>query len=160
MTDRNHLLEIIKNCTDKVKLKNWIINGERIGADDIVEAATRQLIRLEASMTISESGHQSEDALALEFWKSIIALELALTKERGKTIRLARTRQKVSGVGIEKTLTDLMLKPTPSEGYYLMRDRGMLDLSLEAVVLRFEDRFSQSSVEAARGRLAEDTSGQ
>lgn len=91
----------------------------------------------------------------LDFWKSITALEFALTDERGKTTRLARTRQKISKVGVKKTLEDLVISAKPSEGYFLLKDRDMLDMSAEAVVLRHRAIFDNSVIEAAQKRLNE-----
>lgn len=149
MTDYSNLISIINNCSDKAKLLNWIENGKRLGIPEIVEAATRRLIEIEASATIGNSSEQ----LILEFWKSIIALELVLSGERGRTTRLNRTRQKIDRVGVKKTLSDLALKPKPSEGFFLLRDRGMLDLSAEAVILRFSEEFEEGVLQAARARL-------
>ena len=52
-----------------------------------------------------------------------------------------------------QTLADLARQPTASEGYVLLRERGMLDMSAEAVVLRFPDRFGPDVLIAARRRL-------
>jgi hypothetical protein len=90
---------------------------------------------------------------ALDFWKSITALENELSEEWGQTIRLSRTRQKIARVGVEKTLSDLALQPRPSEGFNLLEARGMLDLSAESVVLRYPERFETEVSQAARLRL-------
>ncbi|KZL15712.1 hypothetical protein [Pseudovibrio sp. Ad37] len=149
MTKHSEIIDIISLCSDAEKLKNWITNAERNGAEGVAEAARRRLIEIVAGT----NDDSSSDPLHLDFWKSIIALEFVLSGERGKTIRLSRTRQKISRVGVQKTLTDLTLKPTPSEGYYLLRDRNMLDLSAEAVVLRFPSHFEEEVLQAARTRL-------
>ena len=82
--------------------------------------------------------------------------EVLETGERGKTIRLSRTRQKIAREGVQKTLADLTLQSAPSEGYFLLRDRNMLDLSAEAVVLRFPNQFGEKVLQAARVRLEAD----
>ncbi len=154
MSKHQKLIEIITTCSDSLKLRNWIKNAHREGAVEVEEAARRRLIEVEASKNIDDTS----DPLFVEFWKSISALELALSEEKGKTIRLARTRQKIARVGVQKTLNDLALQVKPSEGYFLLRDRGMLDLSAEAVVLRFPGRFDENVCKAARSRLdAEDS---
>lgn len=91
----------------------------------------------------------------LDFWKSITALEFALSDERGKTVRLSRTRQKITRVGVKQTLADLAISATPSDGYFLLKDRGMLEMSAEAVVLRHASEFEQPMLEAARARLVD-----
>ncbi len=141
---------MIAACTDETKLRNWIANARRSGAEEVEAAARRRLIEIRAFGEIDAP----DDAMVLDFWKSITALEQELSEERGKTIRLSRTRQKIARVGVEKTLADLALQPRPSEGYHLLRERGMLDLSAEAVVLRFPERFDQEVLDAAARRLA------
>jgi len=48
----------------------------------------------------------------------------------------------------------LALKTKPSDGYHLLRVRNMLDLSAEAVILRFPEKFEESVLDAAQQRLA------
>lgn len=155
MTKHSKLIEIIMTCSDLAKLQNWINNAEREGATDVADAARRRYIEVEASTNVDNSS----DPLVIDFWKSIAPLEFALTGERGKTIRLSRTRQKITRVGVQKTLSDLTLQSAPSEGYFLLRDRDMLDLSAKAVVLRFSDRFGEEVLQAARARLDADDGG-
>ena len=153
MSKHAKILELIASCDDEIKLRNWIANANREGVEEVEDAARRRLIELRASKDVDDPS----DPIVLDFWKSISALEQELSDERGKTIRLSRTRQKIARVGVEKTLTDLALQPQPSEGYHLLRERGVLDLSAEAVVLRFPERFGEGVLEAARKRLDSDT---
>lgn len=152
MSKYQKILEVIAACEDESKLRNWIANAEREGAQEVEDAARRRLIAVRASKDVDDPN----DPIVLDFWKSISALEHELSLERGKTIRLSRTRQKIGRVGVEKTLRDLTLSTQPSDGYHLLRERGMLDLSAEAVVLRYPDRFEPDVLEAARNRLDTD----
>lgn len=153
MSKHQKLLDLIANCNDEEKLRNWISNANRTQVDEVEDAARRRLIEVRASKDIDEPN----DPVVLDFWKSITALENELSEERGKTIRLSRTRQKIARVGVEKTLADLALQTHPSDGYHLLKARGMLDLSAEAVVLRFAERFAPEVLEAARLRLHPET---
>tara|TARA_R110002012_G_scaffold208038_4_gene378067 strand:+ start:5067 stop:5420 length:354 start_codon:yes stop_codon:yes gene_type:complete len=101
-------LEIIAACDDEIKLRNWIDNANREGVGEVESAARRRLIAVRASRDI----YDPDDPIVADFWRSITALEHELSEERGKTIRLNRTRQKISRVGVEKTLADLALKPS------------------------------------------------
>jgi hypothetical protein len=149
MSKFQKILEMIAHCDDETKLRNWIANAEREDAQEVEDAARRRLIEVRASKDVDDPS----DPIVLDFWKSISALEHELSHERGKTIRLSRTRQKIARVGVEQTLRDLTLSTHPSEGYHLLRERGMLDLSAEAVVIRYPDRFEGDVLEAARIRL-------
>lgn len=148
MTRRQRLVEIVHACSDIAKLQNWIINAEREGATEVADSARRRMIEVEALKNVDDAN----DSLVLDFWKGISALEFALCPEGGKTIRLSRTRQKIARIGVRKTLGDLAVQSTPSEGYFLLRDRGMLDVRAEAEVLRFPEQFGEDVVQAARMR--------
>lgn len=145
--DKAKLFALIASCSDTGKLRNWIDNARRKGVKEVEDAAINRLIEVEAL-----KNHDNPDELELDFWKSIIALEFVLSQERGKTTRLSRTRQKIARVGIRKTLADLALSAEPSEGYFLLRDRGMLEMSAEAVVLRHPEQFDAETIAAAQKR--------
>ncbi|MFC3613567.1 hypothetical protein ACFORG_07320 [Lutimaribacter marinistellae] len=149
MSRYQKILEQIARCDDETKLRNWISNAIREGASEVEDAARRRLIEVRASLDVDDVN----DPLVLDFWRSITALEQVLSTERGKTIRLSRTRQKIARVGVEATLRDLAMQTQPSDGYFLLKERQMLDLSAEAVVLRFPDRFQENVLQAARDRL-------
>ena len=149
MTTYDRLIDLIAACSDPAKLHNWIGNAEREGAPEVAEAARRRLAEV-------APGHGSDlpgDDLVQDFWKSILTHELFLSEDRGAPSRLTATRARIAEVGVHQTLTDIALGSEPSEGYRLLRERGMLDLSAEAVVLRFPGRFQEDVVEAARARL-------
>ncbi len=153
MSKSQKLLNIIAICDDEKKLRNWISNANREKVKEVEDAARRRLIEVRALKDIDDPN----DPIVLDFWKSITALENELSEERGKTTRLSRTRQKIARVGVEKTLADLALQGQPSDGYHLLKARGMLDLSAEAVVLRYPKRFAREVLDAARLRLTFET---
>jgi hypothetical protein len=91
--------------------------------------------------------------LEYEVWRSIHALEDALTDERGRTTRLSRTRQKIGRQDEAQCVADLVTGQ-PSDGFRMLAERDMLHLSFEAISLRFPDRFEEAVLDAARHRLA------
>ena len=48
---------------------------------------------------------------------------------------------------------DLTLRETPSDGFRMLKDRGMLELSFEALVVARAEHFPSNVVDAARSRL-------
>ena len=62
-------LSMISQCSDPVKLRNWIENAERNNADVVAEAARRRFVEVQASKHIDDTS----DALVCDFWKSVIA---------------------------------------------------------------------------------------
>lgn len=149
MIKHKKLVEVIEATNDVNKLRNWIDNARREKAGNVEAAAIKRLVEVNAL-----TNHDApNDPLVLDFWKSITALEFALSDERNKTTRLGRTRQKIKRVGVKRTLEDLTMSTTPSEGFYLLRDRNMTEMSAEAVVLRHQEQFDEAVLKAAQSRL-------
>ena len=148
MTDAitNRMLEFVGNCTDPAKLRQIALNAGKARNIELQNAAK---LRLFAVLPSEEPG-----TLAYDVWQSIHALEDALSDERGKTIRLSRTRQKIARDGEQKTVADLVVGPA-SEGYRLLIERSMVDLTFEAVALRHPDEFTPMQLDSAKRRLAD-----
>lgn len=125
--------------------RTYLGNVKRLGRDDLYHAAFRRLCEL--------SGGAHDDTVAFEFWRAIVALEEILSEARGKTVRLGRTRPKIKLVGELRTIEDLVLAPRESEGFRLLVEHGLGDLTAEYIVLRYPDRFSPAAAAAARERL-------
>ena len=141
-------LEFIGRCSDARKLKQMAENARLRGEPDIERAALLRLYRVSPK---AEPGTLEHDV-----WQSVYALEGALTLERGKTTSLGRTRQKIARDGERKTVADLVLGK-PSEGFQMLLDRAMPELTFEAVALRHRERFEAEVLEAAQRRLEEAT---
>ncbi|WP_210211160.1 hypothetical protein [Borborobacter arsenicus] len=86
-----------------------------------------------------------------DFWQTIYAFEHVLSEERGKTTRLAHTRQKVARVGVTQTLQGWTTNST--NGFAMLLERNMPELTGEAIVLRHEGQFDVEVVAATRRRL-------
>lgn len=87
-------------------------------------------------------------------WQSVYALEGALSAERGKTTLLARTRQKIARDGEQGTVASLVVGKI-SDGFRMLLDRNMTDLTFEAVALRHPADFSEDVMTTAKLRLME-----
>ena len=120
-------------------------------ADDRGEEALAQAARLKLYSILP-----GDDPGTIEYavWQSIFALEDVLKQERGKTILLARTRQRIGRQGVTQCVADLVLG-SASEGFKMLEERAMLDLSFEAIALDFPDEFEPRVLEAARRRLVD-----
>lgn len=145
MSNHANVLSNILNCDDPEKLRTWIKNARDKNADEIADAAFRRLISILPS--------EQPGTLEHDFWQTIHAFEFTLSEERGKTTRLSRTRQKVSRVGVVQTLKDWALEKKQTQGFEMLMERGMPELTGEAVVLRHCDRFEAGVQAAARDRL-------
>jgi hypothetical protein len=138
------MLEFVARCDVPDKLRQVAKNAEKHGESALAMAARLRLYEV----LPAEKPGTIEHAV----WQSIYALEDVLKQERGKTILLSRTRQKIARHGEVKCVDDLVCGP-PSDGFQMLLDRNMLDLSFEAVALKFQDKFCQASLDAARRRL-------
>jgi hypothetical protein len=138
-------LELVARTDDPKALSTLAKNARQEGNFEVERAAR---LRLYALLPSNEPGTIEHDV-----WQSIFGLEDALSDERGKTIRLSRTRQKIAKDGEVKCVADLILGKT-SKGFQLLEERKMLTLSFEAVALRHPEKFSDSVLSAANERLS------
>lgn len=146
MTDTiTRIMKTIEGCTDAKKLRQIAINAREKGELAVARAADLQMYAILPS--------EAQGTLEYDIWQSIYALEGTLTNERGKTTRLARTRQKIKNVGELATVRDLILSSKPSEGFSMLIDRDMAALTFEHVALQHPDRFDNNVLDAAHARL-------
>jgi hypothetical protein len=136
----------IAKCEDPAQLKTMIANAKARGEDEIALAAFRRLVLVSPSETPGSVEH--------DMWQTIFAFEHLLKEERGKTTLLARTRQKINRVGVIETLKDWAAAKQETEGFRMLLERGLPELTGEAIVLRHPQLFPRGAVEAARARLA------
>ncbi|HEV7228906.1 hypothetical protein [Brevundimonas sp.] len=144
MTDYSRQLAYIAKTEDAKELRQLVDRARALGAKPVEEAAFRKMVTLGID---HEAGSVEHD-----FWVTVNAFEADLKQERGKTVRLGRTRQKVARDGVVKTLADWAIKP-PTDGFHMLLERDLPELLGEAIVMRHADRFEPDVVEAARARL-------
>lgn len=135
----------IDELDDPERLRVMITNARRAKSDIVEAAAFRRLCFVQPEANPGTVDH--------DVWQAIHALEEMLRQERGKTVRLTRTRQKIARHGEAKTVADLTLKPEPSPGFTQLLERGQPQLSFEVVALRHPRTFDQTVRDAARKRL-------
>ena len=143
--DRPRVFRNIDECTEPKKLRQYMANAKARGADDVYDAAFHRLIAVQPSARIG--------TIAYDVWRTVHAFEELLTEERNRTTRLQRTRQAIARKGEVRTVVDLVLKPNPSDGFKMLRDRKLLYLSFEALVVARNDDFPASVVDKAVARL-------
>lgn len=134
----------IAQLADRDALRNLMENARRLNRDDVYWQAFRRLCSLE--------GMQYDDPLERDFYDVLNAYEELLTLKHGRTTKAARTRQKLANKGVEQCLIDWALGP-PTDGFKLLIDNGLPELTAEYLVVKYDKRFPRNAVESARKRL-------
>ena len=137
-------LDKIAGCEDSKQLKQIAKNARSQGQTGVCRAAE---LKLYSILPSAQPGTLQHDV-----WQSVYALEGALAAERGKTTLLARTRQKIARDGEQGTVASLVLGKV-SDGFRMLLDRNMTDLTFEAVALRHPADFSEDVLKTAKSRL-------
>ncbi|MDW9794000.1 hypothetical protein GOB13_24820 [Sinorhizobium meliloti] len=139
-------MKMIESCSDPKRLRQIAANAREKGELAVARAADLRLYEILPSEKPGTFEH--------DVWRSIHALEGTLTNERRKTTRLGRTRQKIARAGELETVKDLIVgSKKPSEGFVMLIERHMPDLTFEAVALRHSERFEETVLDAAAARL-------
>lgn len=145
MPAHDKITAFIAKCEDPAQLRTMITNAKARGEDEVALAAFRRLLLVSPSEAPGTVEH--------DMWQTIFAFEHLLKEERGKTTLLARTRQKINRVGVIETLKDWASAKQETEGFRMLLERGLPELTGEAIVLRHPQLFPRAAVDAARARL-------
>jgi hypothetical protein len=107
--------------------------------------------------------HNATDPLVSDFYgKTLGSYELVLTEKNGQKTYAARTRQKINNKinsGLSQSdaavqcLTDWTVGKE-TDGFKLLIDRGLPELTGEAIVIKHASRFPEGVVQKAKARLA------
>ena len=136
----------IAKMTDGAGLRTLMSNARRLNREDVYRQAFKRLCSLE--------GLNLSDPLEREFYDVLNAYEELLTEKNGRTTKASRTRQKLKNKGFEQCLIDWALGPS-TDGFKLLIERGVKELTAEYLVVKYERRFPPAVVEAARKRLGD-----
>jgi hypothetical protein len=137
----------IARCTDRSKLRQCMKNTKDRQRMDIYWQAFRRLCDLD--------GLNFDDPLEREFYSTLAAYEELLREKNGRTTRAARTRQKLGRKGVIQCLEDWATANAPTEGFRLLIDAGLIELTGEHLVLKYPSNFSDEAKQRARHRLEE-----
>ena len=95
----------------------------------------------------------STKEVELELLKALYAYEEVLTEKNKKTTRASRTWQMIKKYGIISTAERAVNRPIEPNGYKVLVQMGMQDLTFESVIVRHPDSFNEEVVIRAQERL-------
>ena len=81
------------------------------------------------------------------------AVDTAVDKSKALGYNPVRFRKMRAQYGTVETIRRLLAKPDVSDGFVKLMEMGRLDLSVEAIALRFPDFFSEAELALCRDRL-------
>jgi len=128
--------------------ERFIKNALRLGRKDLALEAQRRSIELRAK------GHDVKTIAELESLQAIYAYEEFLTEKNGRRTRATRTWQMINKHGIIESVNRVVARPEDAMGFKILKEKGMEDLTFEAVVLKYPTVFSADAVEHARNRIS------
>jgi hypothetical protein len=131
--------------TDPSELRILMANAKRLGNDAVWREAFRRICTLE--------GLNYEDPLHRDFEAMLTAYEELLAIKNGRNTSAARTRQKLKNKGVIQCLEDWAKSYNSTQGFAMLLENGLPELTGEAIVLKYSSRFSEKAVTMARDRL-------
>jgi len=95
----------------------------------------------------------STKEVELELLKALYAYEEVLTEKNKRTTRASRTWQMIKKYGIIRAAEKAVDRPIEPNGYKVLVQMGMQDLTFESVIVRHPDSFNEEVVLRAQERL-------
>jgi hypothetical protein len=135
------------NMTDPAKVRQLMMNAEKLNATELVAACRRRLFEL--------GGVDIDDPVERRLAEAVAALEETYREKHGHAQAAGYTRRKIKNAGAVATLSDWALKPDVTPGFVALVGAGMAEFTGEYVIAEHPDRFEPHVVAAARKRLAE-----
>jgi len=126
-------------------LKNAIENGW----DEIAVEVRKRSIYLRAKL------EDPATSIEEQCWQAVCAYEDVLTQKNGKKTYARRIRNSAKNKGIVLAIAGSVSRRIDTSGFLLLNKLGLLEYSFEAVVVKFEDEFSNEVIENAKKRLLE-----
>jgi hypothetical protein len=116
------------------------------------ELADEAMIR---ATQIRAEEYGSESDAEMEALQAVYASEEVLSKRNGKRTTASRTWPLIRRHGIIEALERAVKRDVDPEDYASLKELGLKDFALEAVILRHTDVFSEDAVAKSKERLAE-----
>lgn len=140
--------EFIERLNDPDQLKQVMTHAREKGEKDAYNRAFRRYC-----LVTGATYDDPNDPLVREFWETLAAYELLLAEKHGRSQAAGYTRRKIKQHGVLKCLADWANTIGSTDGFNLLVEKGMVELTGEALVIKYADRFDDRTVANARKRL-------
>jgi len=116
---------------------------------ELAREARRRAVELRAE------AHEIKNLVELELLKALYAYEEVLSEKNKRRTRATRTWQMIKRHGIITAAERAVDRNIEPQGYKLLVQMGLHDLTFEAVIVRHPDKFNKEVVSRAKERLEE-----
>lgn len=145
--------EKVKKLNDPDKCETFARNVEERGHPELAQQARKRATELRAEKNAERYGVKTQ--AEKEALQAIYAYEEVLSKKNGKRTRANRTWPMVERHGIIETIERAVNRTHEPQGYSLLVEMGLQELAFEAVVLRYQHLFSESTVRISEERMVQ-----
>jgi hypothetical protein len=145
MDDRVKQLNTPEGCDN-------FISNVKTKYPELARQARRRKVELLASEYGAKNAAEINEA-EIEALQAIYAYEETLFAKHGRKTSAARTWQMVKSRGIIGAVEKAVNRKADASGFTALREMNMLDLSFEAIVVRYPELFSQEAVARSKLRL-------
>jgi hypothetical protein len=142
MYDIEKALQTPQQC--QIVMKRALDQGDR----DLYAAVFRRYCKL-----VGGEHDDPSDPLVRATHEAIAAYEQVLYEKHGRRVRASRTLRKIKNKGVYQSLIEWSQLHGNRPGFQALIEAGLSELTAEAIVVRFADRFPIDVVESCRETL-------
>ena len=140
--------EFWANAESHSVARAWLNVGYRTTAVDIdKEIICFEKIRHYTPNIIKQSENETDDNFIEDVENAVKNYE----KISGSSAQ--KTRAMLKELGIVEALSRLFMTEDYQKGFKVLRDNGQQNISFEAIIVKYKDKFNEGIVEAAKFRL-------
>jgi hypothetical protein len=141
---------LINSLINEKQCESLIRNAKKLNRPDIVNAVIRKSIELYLKnypcyLELSE--------VEVECLKAVYFYEKILQIKHGKKIKATYTWRAINNNGIIAAVNRIVSKESEPIGFTHLIEMGVLDLSFEAIVLKYPGSFTYNAVKKSQERM-------
>ena len=145
------ILSSIKKCEDPLLLRSIIRNAKKeisIQSHKMIQAHQILISARDRLWQVCASQEKPKDYIERALWVALYAYEYVKSDVRGKGTRATRIRNSIKLLDIKSAVSKVILRGN-TQGLNLLKEWDRLDVSFEAVVIKYKSKFPDNVVQAA-----------